>query len=69
MNILILISLLKNIKMYRNLVEAVQSALEQIFNEKRHADKVIEQVLKQNPKWGSRDRRFIAETTYEMVSA
>lgn len=54
-------------KMYRNLADAIQSALEQIFNENRYADKVIEQVLKQNPKWGSRDRRFIAETTYEMV--
>ena len=27
----------------------------------------MEQILKQNPRWGSRDRRFIAETTYEMV--
>jgi 16S rRNA (cytosine967-C5)-methyltransferase len=27
----------------------------------------VEQILKQNPRWGSRDRRFIAETTYEMV--
>lgn len=53
--------------MYRNLADAIQSALEQIFNENRYADKVIEHVLKQNPKWGSRDRRFIAETTYEMV--
>ncbi|MBK7183032.1 MAG: hypothetical protein IPH89_08870 [Bacteroidetes bacterium] len=24
-------------------------------------------MLKQNPKWGSRDRRFIAETTYGIV--
>ncbi|HKZ38037.1 MAG TPA: RsmB/NOP family class I SAM-dependent RNA methyltransferase, partial [Chryseolinea sp.] len=24
-------------------------------------------VLKQNPKWGARDRRFIAETTYDIV--
>jgi 16S rRNA (cytosine967-C5)-methyltransferase len=38
-----------------------------IFGEKRYADKVIEKVLKQNPKWGARDRRFIAETTYDIV--
>jgi len=38
-----------------------------IFTEGRYADKVIEKVLKQNPKWGARDRRFIAETTYDIV--
>jgi 16S rRNA (cytosine967-C5)-methyltransferase len=32
-----------------------------------YADKAVEQVLKQNSRWGSRDRRFIAETTYGMV--
>lgn len=39
----------------------------QIFEANRYADKVIEKVLKQNPKWGARDRRFIAETTYDIV--
>jgi 16S rRNA (cytosine967-C5)-methyltransferase len=38
-----------------------------IFEENRFADKVIEKVLKQNPRWGARDRRFIAETTYDVV--
>lgn len=54
-------------KVHRILVEAVISALEQIFIEKRYADKVIERILKANPKWGSRDRAYIAENTYEMV--
>jgi 16S rRNA (cytosine967-C5)-methyltransferase len=49
------------------LVRAVAQALHNIFRENRHADKVIEQALKQNPKAGSRDRAFIAETTYEVV--
>lgn len=49
------------------LVRAVAQALHSIFRENRHADKVIEQVLKSNPKAGSRDRAFIAETTYEVV--
>jgi 16S rRNA (cytosine967-C5)-methyltransferase len=53
--------------MYRNLTEAVAEALQQIFVENRYADKVIEKLLKQNPKWGARDRRFIAETTYDIV--
>jgi 16S rRNA (cytosine967-C5)-methyltransferase len=38
-----------------------------IFIERKYADKVIEKVLKQNSKWGARDRRFIAETTYNIV--
>lgn len=54
-------------KLYVNLARAVVSALEMIFDENRYADKVIEKVLKQNPKWGARDRRFIAETTYDIV--
>ena len=49
------------------LVRAVAQALHTIFKENRHADKVIEQALKSNPKAGSRDRAFIAETTYEVV--
>jgi 16S rRNA (cytosine967-C5)-methyltransferase len=49
------------------LVRAVAQALRTIFLEDRHADKVIEAALRQNPKAGSRDRAFIAETTYEIL--
>lgn len=52
---------------HRSTSTAVIQALDEIFNGDRYADKVIEKVLKQNPKWGSRDRRFIAETTYDIV--
>jgi 16S rRNA (cytosine967-C5)-methyltransferase len=41
--------------------------LEAIFEQGQYADKVIERTLKSNPKWGAKDRSFIAETTYEMV--
>lgn len=54
-------------KLYKNLCEAVVQALQSIFEENKYADKVIEKLLKSNPKWGSRDRRFIAETTYDIV--
>ena len=54
-------------KVHRILVEAVISALEQIFIEGRYADKVIERILKSNAKWGARDRAYIAENTYEIV--
>ncbi|MEM9982482.1 MAG: class I SAM-dependent methyltransferase, partial [Bacteroidota bacterium] len=54
-------------KLYPNLVRAVVAAIQQIFNEKRYADKVIEKILKSNKKWGARDRAFIAESVYEIV--
>ncbi|MCU0327146.1 MAG: RsmB/NOP family class I SAM-dependent RNA methyltransferase [Spirosomaceae bacterium] len=54
-------------KLHRSLVEAVIYALQQIFQENRQADKVIEYVLKSNKKWGARDRGFIAENVYEIV--
>lgn len=54
-------------KYHRVLVEAIVYALQQVFVENRQADKVIEYVLKSNKKWGSRDRAFIAENTYEIV--
>lgn len=46
---------------------AVIEALETAFGKGYYADKVIERILKQNPKWGVRDRGFIAESTYEIV--
>ena len=54
-------------RLHRSTSEAVIQALQLIFEENRYADKVIEKVLKQNPRWGARDRRFIAETTYDIV--
>lgn len=49
------------------LVEAIAKALKDIFQDGRHADKVIEYYLKNQRKWGSRDRRFFAESVYEIV--
>lgn len=49
------------------LVRSVAEALFSIFCEQRYADKVIEYTLRNNKKAGSRDRAFIAETTYDVV--
>ncbi|MEY2706131.1 MAG: hypothetical protein RL407_2193 [Bacteroidota bacterium] len=54
-------------KLHNNTIKGVHKALEAIFEEGQYADKVIERTLKSNPKWGAKDRAFIAETTYEMV--
>ena len=51
-------------RLHRPLVSATVKALQEIFNPEnpRQADRVIEEVLKSNKQWGSRDRNFIAET-------
>ncbi len=54
-------------KLHRNLVFAVVDALGYIFNEGEYADKVVQKTLKIDKRWGSRDRGFIAETTYDIV--
>lgn len=54
-------------RLYRNLVFATVDALGEIFNEGGYADKVIAKTLKRDKRWGSRDRGFIAETTYDIV--
>lgn len=54
-------------RLHRNLVFATVDALSEIFNEGNYADKVIEKTLKRDKRWGSRDRSFIAETTYDIV--
>lgn len=54
-------------RLHRNLCFAVIDGLTQIFNEGLYADKVIQQLLKRDKRWGARDRAFIAETTYDIV--
>lgn len=54
-------------RLHRNLCFAVIDGLTLIFNEGKYADKVIQQLLKRDKRWGSRDRGFVAETTYDIV--
>ena len=54
-------------KLHRTLVLAVTGTLRNIFSEGMYADKAVEQVLKSNARFGSRDRKFIAENVYGMV--
>ena len=54
-------------RLHRNLVMAVIQALDQIYNEGLYADKVVQKTLKSDKRWGSRDRKFVAETIYDMV--
>lgn len=54
-------------KLHRNLVFATIDSLHEIFNEGKQADKVLKNILKRDKRWGSHDRGFIAETTYDIV--
>ncbi|MEO6904681.1 MAG: class I SAM-dependent methyltransferase [Bacteroidia bacterium] len=54
-------------KLHRSLVKAVIETLHQIMEGGRYADSAVGHSLQQNSKWGSRDRRYIAETVYDMV--
>ena len=56
-------------RLHRPLVLATVKVLQEIFlpENPRQADRVIEETLKSNKQWGSRDRNFIAETAYEIV--
>lgn len=54
-------------RLHRNLSFAVIDGLMLIFNEGQYADKVIQQLLKRDKRWGARDRAFVAETTYDIV--
>ncbi len=54
-------------RLHRNLTYAVIDSLRDVFNEGVYANKAVEKALKRDKRWGSRDRRFVAETIYEIV--
>jgi 16S rRNA (cytosine967-C5)-methyltransferase len=54
-------------KLHSNTVKGVVESLEAIFENGYYADKVLERTFKAHPKWGARDRGFVAETVYDIV--
>jgi 16S rRNA (cytosine967-C5)-methyltransferase len=54
-------------RLHRNLVYTTIDSLNGIFNNGEYADKVVAQALKKDKRWGSSDRKFVAETIYEIV--
>jgi 16S rRNA (cytosine967-C5)-methyltransferase len=57
----------KIMRLHRNLVYTTIDSLNAIFNEGEYADKVVARALKKDKRWGSSDRKFVAETIYEIV--
>jgi 16S rRNA (cytosine967-C5)-methyltransferase len=54
-------------RLHRNLVYTTIDSINAIFNEGEYADKVVARALKKDKRWGSSDRKFVAETIYEIV--
>ena len=54
-------------KLHFPLLNAVVQTVHTIFSEKKMADKAIQATLKSDKRFGSKDRAFIAENSYELV--
>ena len=54
-------------KIHLHLVDQVVHSLEAVFVQGKYADKIVEFELKNQKKWGARDRRFFAEQLYGCV--
>ena len=54
-------------KMHRILAEAAAGIIKSVFRDHKVLDHALAAAFEDNPKWGKRDRSFIAETAYEVV--
>lgn len=54
-------------KMHRLLAEAATGIVKSVFKEHKVLDHALAAAFEENPKWGKRDRSFIAETVFEVV--
>jgi 16S rRNA (cytosine967-C5)-methyltransferase len=54
-------------RVHRLLAEACAGILREVFEEGRVLDRALDEAFRANPKWGKRDRGFIAETVFEAV--
>lgn len=54
-------------RLHRNLVYTTIDALHSIFDLGEYADKIVAFALKKDKRWGSHDRKFVAETIYDIV--
>lgn len=54
-------------KMHRILAEAAAAVVKSVFKDHKVLDHALSAAFEENPKWGRRDRSFIAETVFEVV--
>ncbi|MCB0413493.1 MAG: methyltransferase domain-containing protein [Bdellovibrionales bacterium] len=57
----------KSRPIYRTHIYSLEELLKHCFVDGFHADKVLQHAFKSNPRWGSKDRKFIAENFYDIV--
>ncbi|MEK9613854.1 MAG: RsmB/NOP family class I SAM-dependent RNA methyltransferase [Flavobacteriaceae bacterium] len=54
-------------KLHRNIALGIVEGLQQLLEEKQNLRTVLNQLLKKNRKWGSRDRRLLGEVLLDCV--
>jgi 16S rRNA (cytosine967-C5)-methyltransferase len=54
-------------RLHPNIIQAIERILSDVFDNNRYTDRVLEVAFKNHKQWGSRDRKLIAETTYNIV--
>lgn len=54
-------------KVHRPIFDGVVQALKEILHNKKHLSLVLDSAFKANKKWGSRDRKFVAEAVYDIA--
>jgi len=54
-------------KMHRILAEAASTIAKSVFREHKVLDHELATAFEENPRWGKRDRSFVAETVFEVA--
>ena len=55
------------IKLHRSLVDASIELCDRVWQQSQVLDSILAERFKASPKWGKRDRHFIANTVFECV--
>ena len=55
------------VKMHRRLAEASVETLREVFERGAVAERALERLFRSRPRWGKRDRNFVAGTVFEVV--
>lgn len=56
-----------SVKLHRVLAEGCGAVLEAVLHKGEVLDRVLERAFQSNPRWGKRDRAFVAQTVFEVV--
>lgn len=54
-------------KIFNNLVHGIREVLARVFLEGKYPDVALKILFANNKKWGARDRKFVAEASYDII--